>query len=99
MKERIVSLKDDENGILFIPFPVVDDNVDLVFLQKTTDFLQATYDRLKEQGYIGKRRIYFIYPSMKAHEYVLRNDNRIREFIMCPDMKDFISFETVATSK
>lgn len=99
MKDRVASLKEDENGILFIPFPIVEDFEGGIFFQLATDFLQATYDRIKEQGHIGKRRIYFIYPSMKAHEYVLRNDNRIREFIMCPDMKDFISFETVAASK
>jgi len=55
MKERIESLNNDENGILFIPFPIVDDFRGSI-LQLTTDFLQATFDRLKDQGFIDYRR-------------------------------------------
>lgn len=99
MKERIESLKNDENGILFIPFPIVDDFKGSIILQLATDFLQATLDRLKDQGIVGKRRIYFIYPSSQPHEYVLRNDDRIREYIICPELEDFISFSTVAGSR
>lgn len=98
MQERVASLKENENGILFIPFPIVEDVNGGVFFQLATDFLQATYDRLREHGNIGKRRIYFIYPSMSPHKYVLRNENRIREFIVCPELKDIISFETVPIS-
>lgn len=99
MKKRVESLKNDENGIMFIPFPIVDDFKGSIFLQLATDFLQATFDRLKDQNCVGTRRIYFIYPSSNPHEYVLRNENRIREYIICPELKDFISFSTVAVPR
>lgn len=99
MKKRIADLNEDENGIMFIPFPIVNDFKGSVFLQLATDFLQATFDRLKDQGFVGKRRIFFIYPSSNSHEYVLRNENRIREYIICPELKDFISFSTAAVPR
>lgn len=99
MKERIESLKNDENGLLFIPFPIVDDFKESVILQLATDFLQATFDRIKEQGIVGKRKVYFIYPSARSHEYVLRNEERFREYIICPELKDFISYSIVPSSR
>lgn len=95
MKARLNSVKDDENAILFIPFPIVDDIKGSVFLFLVTDFLQAVYDRLAENGYIGNREVYFIYPSMMPHEYVLRDSKRKREFITCRDLECFILYESV----
>ena len=93
MKKRLESVNADENAILFIPYPIVDDHKDSI-LQFTTDFLQAVYDRLEEDGVVGKRKVYFIYPSIEPHVYVLRNCDRAREYIRCSELADFIKFET-----
>ena len=94
MKERLASVKPDENAIFFIPFPIVNEYKDSLFIQCTTDFLQAVYDKLVEDEMVGNRKVYFIYPSGDAHEYVLRDNNRRREDIKCEELDNFISFET-----
>ena len=93
MKARLASVKPDENAIFFIPFPIVDEYKDSMFLQLATDFLQAVYDKLEEDELVGNRRLYFIYPSGESQEYVLRNTDQVREFIRCEELEDFISFE------
>ena len=94
IKARIESLEEDENGILFIPFPIVNDVEGSIFLQFATDFLQAIYDKIKEKKIIKRRRIYFIYPGMEPHVYVLRCGNGKREYIRSPELQDFITFST-----
>lgn len=94
MKERLESVATDENAILFIPYPIVDDYKESVFLQLATDFLQAVYDQQNKEGIVGNRKVYFIYPSMEAHVYVLRSASRTREYIRCDELDDFIEYET-----
>lgn len=94
MKKRLESVNADENAILFIPYPIVDDYEGSTVLQQVTDFLQAVYDQLEEDGVVGNRKAYFIYPSMKPHVYVLRSASRKREYIRCDELDDFIKFET-----
>ena len=94
MKDRLASVKPEEHAIFFIPFPIVDENKWSSILQSTTDFLQAVYQRLVDDGLVGNRKVYFIYPSGDPHEYVLRDDNSMQEYIKCEDLEDFISFET-----
>ena len=94
MKERLASVKADENAIFFIPFPIVDEYKGSIFLQHTTDFLQAVYQQLVDDGMVGSRQVFFIYPSGDPHEYVLRDADRRREYIHCEELDDFIKFET-----
>lgn len=94
MKARLASVKPDENAIMFIPFPIVDEYKNSVFLQLATDFLQAVYDKLEDDKLVGNRKLYFIYPSGEPQEYVLRNTDHMREYICCEELEDFISFES-----
>lgn len=94
MEVRLASVKPEENAILFIPFPIVDEYKGSFFLQFTTDFLQAVYQRLFDEGLVGDRKLYFIYPSGDPHEYVLRDAELKREYITCEELDDFIQFET-----
>lgn len=95
MKERLESVKRNENVIFFIPFPIVDEYKGSIFLQLTTDFLQAVYQQLVDDGMVGSRQVFFIYPSGDPHEYVLRDADRRREYIKCEELSDFIKFESV----
>jgi len=94
MKERLVTVKRDENAIFFIPFPIADEYRNSVFLQYATDYLQAVYQQLVDEGMVGNRQVFFIYPSGDPHEYVLRGANGQREYIVCEELDDFILFET-----
>ena len=93
MKERLLSFNPDENAIFFIPFPIVDENKESIYLRFATDFLQAVYDKLVENGIVGERDTFFIYPSGDPHEYVLRDGSGKREYVKCDELDDFISYE------
>jgi hypothetical protein len=97
LKKRLHSIGTDENAILFFPFPIVNDEAGRIFLQLGTDFLQAVYSRLEEDGYVGERNVFFIYPSMNRDEYILRNGHGMRENIRCEELGDYIVFCTRAT--
>ena len=94
LKARIETVKDDETAILFIPFPIVDDSPESLILQQTTDFLQAVYDKLVEDGAVNCMAVYFIYPSMEPNVYVLRNETRKREYIRCDELGEFITYSS-----
>ncbi len=94
MKERLATVEQDENAIFFIPFPIVDEFEGSIFIQFATDFIQAVYERLVDDGLVGNRQVFFIYPSGDSHKYMLRNSNRIRECIACEELDDFIKYET-----
>lgn len=98
LKERLHGIGADENVILFFPFPIVNDEAGRVFLQLCTDFLQAVYSRLEEDGYVGERNVFFIYPSMNRDEYILRNGHGMRENIRCEELGDYIVFCTEVAS-
>lgn len=93
-EKRLSSVKPNEHVIFFIPFPIVDEYKDSVFLQFATDFLQAVYNALVRNNLVGDRKVYFIYPSVQTHKYVLRDDKSHREYIVCEELDDFIRYET-----
>lgn len=100
MKEKLNSLKEDETGILFCPYPIVNDSKYHVFLQLATDFLQAVYDKLESDGYVKCKGVYFLYPSMEKNVVCLRNGKSgIREFIESRELGKYISYDTVPIIK
>ena len=91
MVARLNALKEDENAIFFVPFPLVDDfdgsfSAGLVF-----DFIDCVYSQLKKENKIGARAIYFIYPS-RLGKWVLRDQMGNREYISVPELDSFATF-------
>lgn len=95
MRDRLSSVESDENAIFFSLFPLVDDSIFFKYLQFATDFLQAVYNQLLSDGYIGNRKIYFIYPTLEKSKFVLRDSEHHREFISVPELDDIFVYETV----
>lgn len=94
MKERFESLAEDENGIMFIPFPITVDIKGSIALQFAVDFLQAVYSQLVDEGVVRGREMYFIYPSDSKNVFILRDGYYHREYIMAPELEDYVSFYT-----
>lgn len=93
MQQRIQSVKNDENAILFCPYPIVEDIRGAIFVQFNTDFLQAVYDLLRDKGYVCCQSVYFLYPSMEESVYVLRNaETRVREYLDAPELSEYIKY-------
>ena len=95
-KERLKAIKPDENILFFIPFSIGFDAPGSYIVEKTTDYSQAIYERLKEEGFVGSREFYYIYPYKDGCKYVLRNaDKRIKEYISMPEYSSIIRYEQV----
>ena len=94
MKARMADIKENENAILFSFFPIVEDSKESKYRQFGIDFLQAVYKQLLGEGIIGERKVYFIYPSIDADIYVLRDACYHREYIPAPEIKEIFFFET-----
>ena len=94
LRDRFDSISPDETPLFFIPYPIVQDYQGSKFLQFTTDFLQAVINRLKVDRMID-REMYFIYPSMNAGVYVLRNTSLQREYISISDLSSIIEYMVV----
>ena len=92
MEKRLRSVKPNEHVIFFLPYPLVVDAKHSVFIQFSTDYIQAVYNCLLKNDLIGNRRVYFIYPSMEKDIYVLRDDHSFREYISVPELSDIITF-------
>lgn len=92
--ERLSSVGEDENVLFFIPYPIVNDVRGSIFLQFATDYIQAVHNKMVEEKLIGDRMIYFIYPSMDASVYVLRDGNYHREYIECKELDPLIVYKT-----
>lgn len=95
MRERLQSIEKDEVAILFIPFPIVQDFSESVFMQFTTDYLQAIYEKLKTENAFSCGNVFFLYPCSEKEKIVLRNANtREREYITAPEIVEYISFDS-----
>ena len=94
LKKSIESLEADENGVIFIPFPMGNGFTNS-FLSMCSDYLQVAYNKLEEENIVGKRSIYFIYPSEQKNVYVLRDSRLNKEFIEVDDLEEYASFESI----
>lgn len=92
-KERLLSVKDDENAVFFIPFQIVLDNEYAPFLQFATDYIDLIVEQFDKDNLIKGREIYFIYPTMNKGRFVIRDYKKYREYISLPEL-DCVSFET-----
>lgn len=91
MKDRIATVEEDENVIFFSPFPLVTDSQYNYLTQFSTDYLDAVYKCLTEEGLIGNRRVYYIYHSQEQDVYVLRDDHSAREYISMPELDSLMT--------
>ena len=92
-KRRLSTVKNDENAIFFIPFPVVEYDKDDVYYQFATDFIQAIYKQLDKDGLTEGREIFFIYPAVEDDLYCIRDRNYHREYVPAPKLNDIVSYK------
>lgn len=86
--------KEDENLIFFIPFPISMSVKGSIFLQFTTDYLQAIYMRLVHDIKMDKRKVYVIYPASEKNEFAIRELGIYHtEYIQYEGMEKYFSYE------
>lgn len=97
LDKRISSLKEDEHGIIFFPYPITFDGEDMSFLSSATDILSAIYNDLLSEGKIGTRNIYILYPTI-GNKIALRCMNTgTREYLCSTEISKHISFNISLT--
>jgi len=94
MKYRLMRIKPDENAIFFIPYPIVSDFRDSIFLQFATDILKAIYDELCNNSLIGNRKVYAIYPSTMEGMVLRDLATYYKENAPSPDLDKYFAYKT-----
>ena len=91
--ENIEKTQEDENVILFIPYPVVPDAENFP-LKGAKDFLTLIYQSLVSNKTVGSREIYVIYLACDG-KTVLRNmKTGEREYVYCPKLNEYITYKS-----
>ena len=89
--ENIEKTQEDENVILFIPYPIVPDAENFP-LKGAKDFLTFIYQSLVSNKKVGSRKIYVIYLAYDG-KTVLRNmGTGEREYVDCPKLNEYITY-------
>lgn len=79
-----------------MPYPLAFDSKKSFIPQYTLDFLDVIYEKLKEEIFLGKRKIYVIYPSFEINTFVLRNMcEKKREYITHDKLAKYFTFEII----
>ena len=92
--ENIKKTQEDENVILFIPYPVVPDAENFP-LKGTKDFLTFIYLALVSNNVVGPRDVYAVYLAGDG-KVVLRNmATNDREYMECPELNKYIRYEII----
>ena len=92
IKSELQGLKDDEDFIIFIPFPIDSDFGESVYSTFTTDILSKTFDTLARDRVVNNHRIYAIYPNWNK-EIVLRCLNKnTREYLRDDELCEYVSY-------
>ena len=92
IKDRLETVNDDENAILFIPFPIVDSFESSIYGQFATDIMGIIYERLllENELNLSNKKIYLIYPNSEQ-KFVLRElGSYKKEFIKIKN--DYIEY-------
>ena len=91
IKERLTSVKEDENLILFFPFPIVACDVHgSVFLQFASNILTSVFDALEKNGLVNNRKIFAICPCMDNHLATRYLNKRTCEYVSDEPLKNIL---------
>lgn len=93
MFEKLEDCKPDENAILFIPFTITNEPAISIYYQFASDILSASFSKLKENGIVGQRKVYAIYPS-SDNFIIMRNlESGVREAFSNKVLRECIDFD------
>lgn len=93
VSERLTTVKQDENLILFFPFPIVACDVPgSVLLQFTSNILTVVFDALEKNGIVNNRQIFAIYPCMDNHLAIRFLNKRTCEYVSDEPLKKYIDY-------
>ncbi len=95
LSDRLASVRDDEDAILFIPFPIVPESEKSVFLPFASDILSVTYGSIvaASPGKFEGKHTFIIYPSVIDQKVVLRDlTSRRKEYMPIDPLSPYITY-------
>ena len=97
IEKRLKSVQQDENAIIFFPYPITFDfepvGDEVAIHQLVSDILSSIFRELKRNGVVGDKKVYTIYPTIDE-KFALRclNDDR-REYLVYDEMNKFFLYK------
>jgi hypothetical protein len=83
----------DEHAIVFIPYPVTNDQANMIYGQFMGDILSATFSKLNENGAVAGRKVYAIYPCSDQSIAIRCLNTGVREYFSHNELKEYIEFD------
>ena len=95
MEKRLKTVQENENAVILFPYPITLDmegDGGLNLLHFCSDILSSIFGKLKENGVVGNRKVYVIYPSAD-NKMVLRclNSNQ-REYLLAEELNKVFAY-------
>lgn len=93
--KRLKTVQDNENAIFFFPYPItldMDPKDSFSMLQFCSDILDSVFRELKKNGWVGKRQVYAIYPSIDEKMVLRWLNNNKREYISCAEIEKYFKY-------
>lgn len=93
VKNRLETVKKDENLILFFPFPIIPCEVPgSIYIPVKSNILTLIFDTLEKNGLVKNRNIYAIYPCVGNKLAIRLLNERICEFVSDQPLKKYINY-------
>lgn len=86
-------IEKDENAILFIPFPITEDNCTMIYGQFAVDILSIISNKLLENQIICSKNAFAIYPCYDKSIAIRNLKTNIREYVHLDELKEYIDFD------
>ena len=93
LKSILEKVQPDEHAIVFIPYPVTNDQANMIYGQFMGDILSATFSKLNENGVVADRKIYAIYPCSDQSIAIRCLNTGVREYFCHDELKEYIEFD------
>lgn len=93
--KRLKTVQDNENAILFFPYPITLDmepKDGFSMLQFCSDILDSVFRELKKNDRVGKRQVYAIYPSIDEKMVLRWLNNNKRKYISCAETEKYFKY-------
>lgn len=95
IKNQVEKEKEDENIVLFLPYPISVSFEGGVFTQFFPNYFNDIFSQLKRDLYLSNRKIYVVYPSSEKNKFALKqNDVWQTEYIVCEELGRYFTSET-----
>lgn len=101
--KRLNTVQQNEHAILFFPYPITFDveNIGerIPLYQMSSDILSVIFEELKNNGVVGNRMVYAIYPTIDEKIALRCLNNDLREYLAYNELNEIFYYRFALVSE